>query len=251
MYGTLSAYLSMLLINKASIVPKMTMLFIGFLQSAMSMYNFADGLVGATTEVLTDMAIEGSKNVATSTALVLLSSAQLLSSMAGRATNIVGEGILRAGDLFEIPSFSQIPSISKNVLPVVIATVTITKDTVTGLYTVASFKNAVIATIVLSRTENRLFGTDIIRNTVQDAAIEGWNEFIDISGARRVPEKIEDLRKNVNSRLEDLTKNVGDRTSETVENIRNQMNNMSTTTKGFGAAGLIVLAGVVLIAADS
>ena len=246
-----AAYLSMLLINKASIVPKMTMLFIGFLQSAMSMYNFADGLVGATTEVLTDMAIEGSKNVATSTALVLLSSAQLLSSMAGRATNIVGEGILRAGDLFEIPSFSQIPSISKNVLPVVIATVTITKDTVTGLYTVASFKNAVIATIVLSRTENRLFGTDIIRNTVQDAAIEGWNEFIDISGARRVPEKIEDLRKNVNSRLEDLTKNVGDRTSETVENIRNQMNNMSTTTKGFGAAGLIVLAGVVLIAADS
>ncbi len=155
------------------------------------------------------------------------------------------------GDLFEIPSFLQIPSINKNVLPVVIATVQVTKDTVTGLYTVASFKNAMIATIVLSRTENRLFGTDIIRNTVQDAAIEGWNEFIDISGVGRVPKKIEDLRKNVNSRLEDLTKNVGDRTSETVENIRNQKNNMSTTTKGFGAAGLIVLAGVVLIAADS
>ena len=66
-----------------------------------------------------------------------------------------------------------------------------------------------------------------------------------------MPKKIEDFTKNVNDRVEDLTKNLGDRTAETISDIRNQMNNMSTATKGFGAAGLIVLAGVVLIAADS
>ena len=236
------AYLSVLLINKASIVPKMTMLVVGFLQSAMSVLNFADGLAGATTEVLTDMAIQGSQNAVAGTGLVLLSSAQLLASMAGhvlQATNIIGDGLVRAGQQLQT-SLWPINSVTNNALPVVIATFQVTKDTVTGLYSVASFKNIFIATVALSRTENSLFGTDIIRNTVQDTAYAGWNEFVDITGARRVPEKIEDI-----------TKNLGDRTAETISDIRNQMNNMSTTTKGFGAAGLIVLAGVVLIAADS
>ena len=70
------------------------MLVIGFLQSAMSAFNFADGLVGATTGVLTDMAIQGSQNAVSSTGLVLLSSAQLIYS----ATNIVGDGLVRAGE---------------------------------------------------------------------------------------------------------------------------------------------------------
>ena len=51
------------------------MLVIGFLQSAMPMFNFADGLVGATAEVFTDMAIQGSQNAEDGTGLVLLSSA--------------------------------------------------------------------------------------------------------------------------------------------------------------------------------
>ena len=106
--------MSVLLINKASIVPKMAMLVIGFLQSAMSAFHFADGLVGATTEVLTDMAIQGSQNAVSSTGLVLLSSAQLLANMAGQATNIIGDGLVRAGEALWRP-------ITNNALPGVIA----------------------------------------------------------------------------------------------------------------------------------
>jgi hypothetical protein len=234
-----AAYLSVLLINKASIIPKMTMLVVGFLQSAMSTFDFADGLVGATTEVLTEMVIEGSKNAATGTGLALLSGAQLISSMANQAT-VLGQGILEAGSRFEIPSFFQIPSVNPKILPVVIATVEVTKDTITGIYTAASFKNAVIATVVLSSMENKFFGTDIIRNTVQDTAHEVVNEFIDITGVRRVPDKIADIAKDLNNR-----------TAETIETIRNQITTMSTiTTSGIGVA-VIVLAGVVMISADS
>ena len=225
-----AVYMSVLLINKASIVPKMTMLVIGFLQSAMSAFHFADGLVGATTEVLTDMAIQGSQNAVSSTGLVLLSSAQLLSS----ATNIIGDGLVRAGEALWRP-------ITTNALPVVIATVQVTKDTVTGLYTVSS-KNAVIATVVLSSIETRLFGTEIIRSTVQDAVYAVGNEFVDITGVRRVPERVQEVATVFATRAAETL----DAASETLDAARNQM-----TSTGFGAAGLmLVLAGAILISSE-
>jgi len=225
-----AVYMSVLLINKASIVPKMTMLVIGFLQSAMSAFHFADGLVGATTEVLTDMAIQGSQNAVSGTGLVLLSSAQLLSS----ATNIIGDGLVRAGEALWRP-------ITNNALPVVIATVQVTKDTATGLYTVSS-KNAVIATVVLSSIETRLFGTEIIRSTVQDAVYAVGNEFVDITGVRRVPERVQEVATVFATRAAETL----DAASETLDAARNQM-----TSTGFGAAGLmLVLAGAILISSE-
>ena len=227
-----AVYMSVLLINKASIVPKMTMLVIGFLQSAVSAFNFADGLVGATTGVLTDMAIQGSQNAVSSTGLVLLSSAQLISS----ATNIVGDGLVRAGE-----ALWPAASITYKVLPVVIATVQVTKDTVTGIYSVFSFKN-VIATVILSSIETRLFGTEIIRNTAIDTVYGVGNTFIDITGARRVPQRVGELATLLGTRATETL----DAASETLDAARDRM-----TNTGFGAAGLmLVLAGAILISSE-
>jgi hypothetical protein len=239
-----AAYLSVLLINRASIVPKMTMLVIGFLQSAMSAFDFADGLVGASTEFLTDTVIrdtafltnvlvQGGQKTVAGTGLVLLSSAQLLASMAGG----VGNGLVTVGETLW-PSHSVI----NKALPVVIATVQVTKDTVTGVYTVFSFKNA-IATVILSSIENRLFGTQIIRNAAIDTGYAVGNTFIDITGLRRVPQ-----------RIGELATQGADRAAETAARaakvIADAQNNMTNT--GVGAAGLVlVLAGAALmISAD-
>ena len=72
---------------------------------------------------------------------------------------IIGDGLVRAGEAL----WPSVNPITNNALPVVILTVQVTKDTVTGLYTVASFKNVVITTVVLRSIETRLFGTEFIR----------------------------------------------------------------------------------------
>ena len=160
----------------------------------------------------------------------MLSSAQLLSS----ATNIIGDGLVRADEALWRP-------ITNNILPVVIATVQVTKDTVTGLYTVSS-KNAVIATVVLSSIETRLFGTEIIRSTVQDAVYAVGNEFVGITGVRRVPERVQEVATVFATRAAETL----DVASETLDAARDRM-----TNTGFGAAGLmLVLAGAILISSE-
>ncbi len=80
--------------------------------------------------------------------------------------------------------------------------------------------------------ENRLFGTEIIRNSAQDAVYAVGNEFLNITGIGRVPDK--------------TAKNLADRTAETIDAARDRM-----TNTGFGAAGLmLVLAGAILISSE-